>query len=425
MDEEYVPGYGTINVGGSDSDSEISEINGKLDNMKESIETTKNIANIAKTTADNVQELANQLDMTLSSKISDKADVNHAAMSTVHGVGNASYYGHLRLVNSTSNNATTGTACTPAAVKSAYDLAQSAYSLALSAGGTTLTSTQLKAINGLTSSEIAIGYSANAVSSCCTAIGSEAEASGEGCVAIGAESNTYGDMGCVAIGYKSGAYASNAVAIGYRTLCYYESDTALGSDIYINKKFSTAVGYNARCNKENSLQLGSSTLSGFYCAVDLTVSSDERDKTDITDIDHSLEFLRKIKAVRYLRNPRTNYQSNDDHLSEEEKQIRLDYDVYKYDREAHERGDKKGSRYRVGVLAQDVQKAMEEVYHTDNYANIVNDNFYDYKKEEIPEGVENSLSVTYNSFIPFLIKAIQELDERNKNLEERISILEK
>ena len=57
-----------------------------------------------------------------------KAPTNHASTATTYGVGDATNYGHVKLsdaVNGTSG-ASGGTAATPAAVKSAYDLAEAA-----------------------------------------------------------------------------------------------------------------------------------------------------------------------------------------------------------------------------------------------------------------------------------------------------------
>ena len=56
-----------------------------------------------------------------------KAPTNHADTNTTYGVGSTSYYGHVKLSNATSSPSgeTSGTAATPAAVKAAYDHADS------------------------------------------------------------------------------------------------------------------------------------------------------------------------------------------------------------------------------------------------------------------------------------------------------------
>ena len=83
------------------------------------------------------------------------------------------------------------------------------------------------------------------------------------------------------------------------------------------------------------------------------------------------------------------------------------YGLCHYDTEKYLLGTKKGTRRRIGLIAQDVQEALKEVYGTDNYADIVNDNFYDLVKK--PDDVENQLTIAYQNIIPFLIGAIKEL----------------
>lgn len=61
----------------------------------------------------------------ISSAIGQKADISHASTQKIHGIGDATHYGHLMLSNSTALNygVSSGVAATPSAVKSAYDLA--------------------------------------------------------------------------------------------------------------------------------------------------------------------------------------------------------------------------------------------------------------------------------------------------------------
>lgn len=61
-------------------------------------------------------------------EISTKATISHASSGTTYGVGSSSNYGHLKLSSSINNSSSTdsGTAATPLAVKTAYDLANAA-----------------------------------------------------------------------------------------------------------------------------------------------------------------------------------------------------------------------------------------------------------------------------------------------------------
>jgi len=167
-----------------------------------------------------------------------------------------------------------------------------------------------------------------------------------------------------------------------------------------------------------------------YCTGGLWTGSDERDKTDITDIKNGLDFITRIRPIQYVRNYRESYIDMDS-LSEEEKEKLKKYRVTtgSYDHEAHQRGTKKGQRKKVGVSAQQVQRVLEEMYGTDNHADIVNDDLYNRRlAEDVPDDAESQLSVTYTEFVPFLIAAVQEIVEKYDSeigkLKERIAYLE-
>lgn len=298
----------------------------------------------------------------------------------------------------------------------------------------------------------AVGYNASALgydsaafgynsrtgqnSSLSTAVGFEAYAYGNGCISIGgrslSSSNYAISIGCNSTAYEDYAIAlgSNAssgkqysITLGYNAYLYAHNATALGARTCVFGNYSTALGYNAAVASEspNTIQLGSSTTSKICGYVSFSTNSDERDKADITDIkDSAVDFLNKIHAIRYFRNQRELY-IDEENLSKEEKARKATFGLCAYDREAHAKGTKKGSRARVGVRAQEVLKALEETYGDSGYGNLVDDNFFDLNPEDIPEGVENQLTVNYTGFIPFLIKAVQELSQQ---INEKSAVIE-
>ena len=271
--------------------------------------------------------------------------------------------------------------------------------------------------NGINAAATAIGGRAKANGGCSTAVG-RANAN-EFSTAVGYFASANG--GCsIAMGYYSSSTGDNSTAIGGRAKANGGCSTALGANAKANGGCSTAIGYNAQTANANSIQLGDATnLSSITSKVPITTTSDERDKANITEIeDNILEFLNKVKAIRYVFNGRKLYIDNDN-LSDEEKEKLNTYGMCEYDREAHEQGTKKGTRIRVGVSAQNIQQALIDVFGDSGYANLVNDNLFDYNIDEIPEGVESQLAVNYEGFIPFLIKAIQELYTRVKALEKK------
>lgn len=239
-----------------------------------------------------------------------------------------------------------------------------------------------------------MGYSVNAA---CNSYG----------IAIGAYAAVSANSLSCAIGYCSGVYSNYSTTIG--------ANSSVGS----SADQSTAIGFEAYTTTPNSIQLGSSySLSKLSSRVNLTVTSDERDKADIVDLeDNAVEFLNKIRTIRYVLNHRESYIDKDS-LSEEDKENRLKYGLCRYNKEEHTKGTKKGKRIRVGISAQNTIKALQDVYGNSGYANIIDDNFFDLDPNEIPENVENQLSANYEAFIPFLIKAIQEIDTRLTKLEQ-------
>ena len=273
--------------------------------------------------------------------------------------------------------------------------------------------------NASGSTSIAVGFNANASGSGSTAVGDSANASGSNSTAVGDNARANGSSS-IAVGYSARANIDCSTAVGYGANASGSGSTAVGENTRASGDYSTAVGCSASTTNANSIQLGdAANLSSITAKVPITTTSDERDKSDIKEIDDSaLEFLNKVKAIRYVFNGRKLY-INNKNLSDEEKERLNTYGMCEYDREAHAQGTKKGNRIRVGVSAQNVQQALIDVFGNSGYANLVNDNLFDYNSDDIPEGVESQLAVNYEGFIPFLIKAVQKLDARVKELENK------
>lgn len=251
-----------------------------------------------------------------------------------------------------------------------------------------------------TSGAIAIGYRATAGGLSSTVVGNSAAVHDDMSVAYGAST---------IVGANANAYGAGITAVGHKT--------SIGSD-GSSVTNSMALGYEAAVTQSNTIQLGNDQISQLKCQVQLTTTSDERDKADVSDITDALSFVNKLKPITYVANDRVKYISEEDKKSE----IYRKYGMCEYDREAHKAGLKKGTRRRCGLLAQEVIKSLNEVYGTDNYANIVNDNFYDLKEK--PEDVENQYTLAYSNLIPFLIGAIQEQQIEIKNLQSKLEELE-
>lgn len=273
--------------------------------------------------------------------------------------------------------------------------------------------------NGSGVNSIAVGelVKANGISS--IAVGKGARANGDISIAVGEGPRANGVFS-IAVGESVKANGEDSIGIGTMTVIEGLQSIGIGYNTMVGSNYSVALGSYAQTSNANSIQLGDSqNLSSITAKVPITTTSDERDKTDITEFDNkALEFINKIKAIRYVFNGRKLY-IDEENLPEEEKDKLHTYGMCEYDREAHAQGTKKGSRMRVGVSAQNIQQALIDVFGDSGYANLVNDNLFDYDPDEIPEGVESQLAVNYEGFIPFLIKAVQELSTKVKELENK------
>ena len=249
-----------------------------------------------------------------------------------------------------------------------------------------------------------------------TALGNNSTASGYYSTALGSYSTASG-ISSTALGYYSTASHDFSTALGVNAEASGDSSTALGSYSTASGDSSTALGDNADVSSTDSrtIQLGGASISALRCKVNLTVTSDERDKTDIDGITDALAFVERLNPVTFVSNDRVNYISDEDKNSEKYRR----YGMCDYDRAAHAAGMKKGERRRCGLLAQEVVAAMQEVYGTDNYANIVNDNFHDLTEK--PSDVENKYTLAYANLVPFLIGAIKELNAEIKTLKDKLN----
>ena len=260
---------------------------------------------------------------------------------------------------------------------------------------------------------IALGYNAKATAWISLAVGSSATASGSDAIAIGASTASGDDS--IAIGQDASAY-TNSVSIGYSAITSSTDSTAVGAATYCGSANSVALGYQANTGLTmNTIQLGNDNITSLRCHTTSITASDARDKTDIEDVTNALEFITALSPKTYVYNPRSKYISDEARESEEYR----NYNMCEYDRAEHAKGTKKGHRRRIGLIAQDVETIMKEIYGTDNYADIVDDNFHDL--EEKPENIENRYGLKYEGLIPFLIGAIKELKQEVDGLKSELN----
>ena len=139
----------------------------------------------------------------------------------------------------------------------------------------------------------------------------------------------------------------------------------------------TCIGYDAEpsgSGAENQVVLGNTNINQLRCAVtSITSSSDERDKTDIIDIPDGLQFLNKLRPVKFKWQNRV--------------------------------PDERDGKVRGGFIAQE----LEEAQTGSEYLNLVfNEN-------------PDKLEATQGNLIPVLVKAIQELSAEVEQLKSQLN----
>ena len=166
------------------------------------------------------------------------------------------------------------------------------------------------------------------------------------------------------------------VAVGYATLGGTKTgdyNTAIGYGAGVSIEPSTnctSIGNGAVSNASNQITLGNSAVTALRCnATSITSLSDRRDKKDIEDLESSLEFVEKLKPVRFNWNMR---------------------DGGKVDIPE------------VGFIAQDLQQVQQDTGIT--IPNLV----YDVNPEK--------LEASYGALLPLLVKSIQEMNAKIQEL---------
>ncbi|MCU0332214.1 MAG: tail fiber domain-containing protein [Ignavibacteriaceae bacterium] len=223
-------------------------------------------------------------------------------------------------------------------------------------------------------SNTALGYSAllsNTTGSINTAVGiyalyynttgSNNTAMGRSCL----ESNTEGNYNS-AFGYSAG------------------SNITTGSNL-------TCVGYNAEptsASATNQITLGNGSVNSLRCNVTtITSLSDQRDKKNITDLSLGLDFITKLKPRQFNWDKREWYEND---LSD---------------------GSKMKEEPTAGFIAQELDEAQTSA--DAEWLNLV--------LKDNPEKWE----ATPGNLLPVMVKAIQELNEKNEQLKIKNAELEK
>jgi hypothetical protein len=235
------------------------------------------------------------------------------------------------------------------------------------------------------SRNVAIGHQAmfySLYSDDCVVIGSSAmngANAGDKNVAIGSNSLqvSQGNQN-VCVGHNSGkrmTSGGNNVAIGYNV----SNDLLWGLTSGSN---NILIGNNANSSSatvNNEITFGNSSITALRCAVtSITSLSDERDKSEIKDLEYGLAFIDALQPREFVWDNRP--------------ETRIETDEEGNETEVEFYSDNKGKKD-FGFIAQEVRELDNDtlrLVYTEN---------------------EDKLELSYGKLVPILVKAIQELKE--------------
>ena len=185
---------------------------------------------------------------------------------------------------------------------------------------------------------------------------------------------------------------SNNTGLGDRALFTNTSgsnNTAVGKDADVllnNLTNATAIGYQASVNASDKVRIGNGSVTLIEGQVDWSFPSDARFKFNIhDDAVPGLAFIEKLRPVTYQFDTRKFDQHLMQNMPDSVQQRRMAGQDY----------SKSSAIVQTGFLAQEVEQ-------------ICKDLDYDFSGLHVPESEVDNYGLAYGSFVPLLVKAVQE-----------------
>jgi hypothetical protein len=251
-------------------------------------------------------------------------------------------------------------------------------------------------------------------------------------IAIG-ENALYGGSGGIsniAIGYESCVNRPTSnynVAVGPQTLHDGASgnlNTAVGYHAMfspLNYSNSTCLGANSVVTGANQVQLGDAATTT-YAYGPVQNRSDVRDKTDIRDTVHGLDFINKLHPVDYKLDMREDYippPPGSERLDLADSEVRTAYNQRMEEWKlasnisdiSHD-GTHTRTRYHHGLIAQEIAQVITET----------GNDFGGYQDHLIKGGLDVK-TLGYNEFIGPIIKAIQQLSSQLTTASDQVTTI--
>ena len=215
-------------------------------------------------------------------------------------------------------------------------------------------------------------------------------------------------LGARSLGRNQIGYSNTA--LGYSSLLnniYGSGNTCVGSGSDVttdNLSNASAFGAGASVNASNKVVVGNTNVTVIGGAVNWSVLSDGRFKTDINENVEGLNFIMKLRPVTY----RLQIQNYERSLGKDEASFQSKLSSYQ----------NAESMVRSGFIAQEVEKAADELG-------------YNFSGLHKPENEKDNYTLSYSDFVVPIIKAMQEqqklievLKKQNEDLMKRLETIE-
>lgn len=227
---------------------------------------------------------------------------------------------------------------------------------------------------------------------------------GTGNTAVGAEALNNNNLGSynVAVGFGALAFitdASSNTGLGYNTLSSLTTgfyNTAIGYDANVSTGTltnATALGSGAIANASNKVRIGNSGVTVIEGQVPFTTPSDGRYKYNVKEDVKGLDFIMQLRPVTYQFDVQRFDASMQDNTSST---------VHHVSNVLQASYNEAAAIRRTGFIAQEVEKAAEKTG-------------YDFSGINKPKTSADHYSLSYESFVVPLVKAVQ---EQNKQIDE-------
>ena len=254
---------------------------------------------------------------------------------------------------------------------------------------------------GNTGDAIAIGAGAKSNTYQGIAIGANSTTSGNNnTIAFGVSSNASGYL-AMAMGNAANASGQNGTAIGSGANASGANATAVGTGANASGSNATAIGNGALASNANSISLGNSSVTSIRGQVNFTTFSDGRFKQNIKADVPGLNFILKLRPVTYNWDI---HKFNAHDAGGEYKIINAGY-AGNGDEEAIR---KKESITYTGFIAQEVEEAAKL-------------NHFNFSGVQKPLDDKDAYSLSYAEFVVPLVKAVQELNQKNESLTNKMN----